>query len=71
MKFLLVSMAEKVKRSPGGFTSPCVQGPPGHLINVLGVLHPAAIPLIRNTDHHYHQPLLLLLGILEQVSFIA
>jgi hypothetical protein len=27
--------------------------------------------LIRNIDHHCHQPLLLLLGILEQVSFIA
>jgi hypothetical protein len=29
------------------------------------------MPLIQNTDHHCHHPLLLLLGILEQVSFIV
>jgi hypothetical protein len=29
------------------------------------------MPLIWNTDHHCHQPLLLLLGILVQVSFIV
>jgi hypothetical protein len=64
-------MVEIVERSSGNFTSPCIQSPPGHIIEVLVLLHPAAILLIRNANHHCHQPLLLLLGILVQASIIA
>jgi hypothetical protein len=70
LDLVLVNVAKIVERPSSSFTRPCGQGPPGRLINVLGVLHPAARSLIRNTDHHCHQPLFLLLCILEQVGLI-
>jgi hypothetical protein len=54
LKLLLISMAEIAESFPGSFTGPCIQSPPGHIIKVLVVLHPATTLLIRNTDHYYH-----------------
>jgi hypothetical protein len=53
LNFILIGVAEIVEHSSGSFTSPYIQSPPRHVIEVLVVLHLAAILLIQNADHYY------------------
>jgi hypothetical protein len=54
LELIPISMAEIVESSSGSFTGPCVESLLGHVIKVIVVLLPAAILLVRSTDHYCH-----------------